>query len=222
MENLARKSLLLFSFFLILICSLTAAQANNLTYQAAADGSPPAKSQKIIHGELKDGSDSSPPVKIQDRIKKTPSSIIAADFDRDRNIDLAATAEEYASVAILLGRGDGTFNEAVYYPVGNEPSSIISADFNRDGRADLAITNEDSGTVSVLLGRGNGTFNEALHYPVGNEPSSIISADFNRDGRVDLAVANEDSGMVSIILGRGDGTFDSPKNHDSDFRPHKP
>ena len=59
-----------------------------------------------------------------------------------------------ATVSVLLGNGDGTFqNQDV--TVGH-PS--MAGDFNGDGRTDLAVANVDD--VSVLLGDGDGAFQD--------------------------------------------------------------
>ena len=52
----------------------------------------------------------------------------------------------------LLGKGDGSFQLPVSYPVGTNPLGIAVGDFNRDGRADLAIADAGGG-VSILLGQ---------------------------------------------------------------------
>ena len=61
-------------------------------------------------------------------------------------------------VSVLLGNGDGTFQNQVTYAVGSGPDGIVAGDFNGDGRTDLAVANRNSNDVSVLLGNGDGTF----------------------------------------------------------------
>ncbi len=61
------------------------------------------------------------------------------------------------SVAILRGRGDGTFESAGYFGVGHSPRSLAVSDVDQDDLPDLVVANGD-GTVSVLLGLGDGTF----------------------------------------------------------------
>ncbi|WP_257128602.1 FG-GAP repeat domain-containing protein [Bacillus wiedmannii] len=55
------------------------------------------------------------------------------------------------NVSILLGNGDGTFQAAVNFEVGQSPEVIIAADFNNDGAIDIAVPNYESNNVSVLL-----------------------------------------------------------------------
>jgi hypothetical protein len=104
------------------------------------------------------------------------------------------------NVAILIGKGDGTFNAAVTYSVGLSPQDISADDFNGDGRLDLAVVNVSDWSLCILPGNGNGTFNAGVYYHVENTPWSIAAGDFNRDGAVDLAVTDLDSSSVSILL----------------------
>src|SRR5262245_11130657 len=60
-------------------------------------------------------------------------SAVIADLNGDGKPDLAAVDYYVASVSILLGNGDGTFQTHQDYGVGNSPNSIAAADFNADG-----------------------------------------------------------------------------------------
>jgi hypothetical protein len=61
--------------------------------------------------------------------------VTVADFNGDNLLDVASG--NYASVSVLLGRGNGTFNTATNYWVGG--ARVASGDFNKDGMPDLAI-----------------------------------------------------------------------------------
>ena len=139
-----------------------------------------------------------------------PGSIVAADFNGDGKLDLAA-ADGFGSnnVSILMGNGDGTFQSQVQYATGLSPNSIAVADFNNDGKLDLAVADDDpaANSVSILLGNGDGTFRTHVDYPTGVGPASVTTGDFNGDGKLDLAAADPGSNTVSILLGNGDGTF---------------
>ncbi|MCZ2343244.1 MAG: FG-GAP-like repeat-containing protein, partial [Bacteroidales bacterium] len=140
------------------------------------------------------------------------------DFNEDGHTDLV-TANFYSdSVGILLGYGDGTFQNAVTYPSdGSNPSSVSVGDFNGDGYADLVTANVNSSTVGVLLGNGNGTFQNAVTYPSGgSNPRSVSVGDFNEDGHTDLVTVNSYSNSVSVLLGNGDGTFQNAVTYPSD------
>ncbi len=140
-----------------------------------------------------------------------PIAIVAGDFNGDGCTDLAVVNEgtypNYSgSVSILLGNGDGTFQDRVTYAVGTDPIAIVAGDFG-NGHTDLAVVNELDDDVSILLGNGDGTFQDGGTYAVGSYPDAIVAGYFTGDGRIDLAVANYRSGDVSILLGNGDGTF---------------
>jgi hypothetical protein len=141
---------------------------------------------------------------------KGPDSVAIGDFNGDGKLDLALSDYNIArgnSIAVLLGKGDGTFRKYVSYPTGSAPEYVATADLNGDGILDLVTANELGNTVSVLLGKGDGTFQTKVDYAVGKNPITLAIADLNRDGKPDLAVVNLSSNSLSVLLGKGDGTF---------------
>jgi sugar lactone lactonase YvrE len=136
--------------------------------------------------------------------------LIAADFNGDGKIDLAA-AGDYISqggVTILSGNGDGTFNGPVStLQPGLDFNLVATGDFNGDGIPDLVAPQYfDPGGASVFLGKGDGTFTTVTTTLATERfATSIVVGDFNQDGRLDLAFGY--SSGVGIYLGNGDGTF---------------
>src|SRR5207245_7380283 len=64
------------------------------------------------------------------------------DFNEDGNIDIVATVTlngSGGSIALLLGKGDGTFRRAKYINTENSPLSIAVADLNGDHHLDLWV-----------------------------------------------------------------------------------
>ena len=143
--------------------------------------------------------------------------VLAADFNGDGITDLAVsviTNDPTGSIAILLGKGDGTFGAAKPFPAGPTPIVQAAVDMNGDGKLDLVVANPSSsgtspGTVSVLNGNGDGTFGAPVSYTAGVEPISAIAADLNGDGRPDLAVIDNGNAIdrLLVLLGQPNGTL---------------
>jgi hypothetical protein len=143
------------------------------------------------------------------------SSVIVVDFNLDGIPDLAVAngGEDHsgADVAVLLGKGDGTFGSAIATLAGYSPEQLIAADFNGDGKPDLAVGAfglDDNGTVTILLGNGDGTFQPPTYYSVGRF-LGLAGGDVNHDGHIDLVVCNYN--VTTILLGTGEGTFTEGK-----------
>ena len=157
-----------------------------------------------------------------------PTSVAVADVNGDGHPDLVVTftCQSYGNcpdgfgpggVSVLLGNGDGTFQEqgVPYNSGGIGATSVAIADVNGDSYPDLVVTNwcihpnckgGGNGSVAVLLGYGDGTFQAPVSYGVGGhgrsytEPYSFAIADVNGDGRADIVTANAYSGTVGVLL----------------------
>lgn len=133
--------------------------------------------------------------------------VVVGDFNGDGIPDIAATTGP--SVAVLLGKGDGTFQPQLSSAATGQ--SLTAGDFNGDGKLDIALAS--SASVLVALGKGDGTFSPATSYPVSVTATSIATADFNGDGHLDLVASGAFVGSsgTSVLLGNGNGTFQTPQ-----------
>ncbi len=150
------------------------------------------------------------------------NSVAVADVNGDGKPDIVVANYGSATVGVLLGNGDGTFQAAVTYDTGKfGADSVAIADVNGDGKPDLLVADAcypycGPGAVSVLLGNGDGTFQPAVNYDSGGYyASSVAVADVNGDGKPDLLVTNWDSNNVGVLLGNGDGTFQTAVSYSS-------
>ena len=135
--------------------------------------------------------------------------IVVADFNHDGKLDLAVTVQDTLLsfpdyVAVLLGNGDGTFQEpSSRYPTGGvNASDLVFGDFNGDGNLDFAVPTTQTKTVSILLGNGDGTFQAPSDYSAGFSPFGLAVGDFNHDGLPDIGFTQY-LGQVNIMLNTG-------------------
>jgi hypothetical protein len=170
------------------------------------------------------------------------SRVAVADLNGDGKLDLAVATTGSGCgggcpkglVAVLLGKGDGTFKKAKTYNTGGFDAIgwVAIADVNGDKKPDLLVANycatecsypPAEGSVSVLLGKGDGTFRAARTYLSGGDgAASVAVADLNKDGKPDLLVANcgplacgpgSPGGNVGVLIGNGNGTFKPVVNY---------
>ncbi len=141
-----------------------------------------------------------------------PAQLVVADFNGDGNPDWVAGSSSQMYLTVVLGNGNGTFQDAVNYTVGTTPA-VALGDFNKDGILDLVTVNPNSSNISVLLGKGDGTFQPAINTAVPGAFFGIAVADFNNDGNLDVVVGSSVGSVprnVIVLLGKGDGTFAAP------------
>ena len=88
-----------------------------------------------------------------------PGLLSVGDFNGDGKLDLAVADADSAQgyIAILLGNGDGTFQNPIDYSLSfGGTESLAVGDFNRDGKLDLVLSDWDNTASNVYVGLGNG------------------------------------------------------------------
>jgi hypothetical protein len=140
-----------------------------------------------------------------------------ADFDGDDLDDYAYPRGNIDTVEVQLSNGDGSFDLADSFSVGDDPQAVTAGDVSGDGVPDLVVANTESNDTSVLLGNGDGTFGTEQRYWLGVPPDEfldpwyIVIDDLDADGLQDLVVANWFSAYptpsLSLLYGTGGGQF---------------
>ena len=143
-------------------------------------------------------------------VGRVPYGVEIADFNRDRNPDLAIANQFDNFVSILVGDGTGRFQPAATSPivVGAGPSWLVAADFGGDRNVDIAVA-VSSGTIRILLGNGAGDFADAPGSPIAvpDTPHNLRAADFDGDGELDLGVDLLRTDSFAVFVGDGEGVF---------------
>ena len=133
------------------------------------------------------------------------------DVDGDGHLDLLHYDALEPGVEVLLGAGDGSFEDPLWSPlaVGVFGDTARVADVNGDGHRDLIYRGNDlNGVLRIAYGTGPGQFGAIEELPLPTMPVTVEVADANGDGIVDLFL-----GLSSVsqswftLLGNGDGTF---------------
>lgn len=137
-----------------------------------------------------------------------------ADFNEDGKIDLAGPSNGN-TVALVLGKGDGTF--ITFTTVSSETqdndfsaAAFTTGDLRNDGKNDFVLFGQGGGfqlgEVVSVLGNGNGTFQPAVLSGAGSQTYGGTLGDFNNDGIPDVVTLNYNQ-EIGVGPGKGDGTF---------------
>jgi hypothetical protein len=127
-----------------------------------------------------------------------------ADVNGDGKLDLVISGEQ---LLVMLGNGNGTFQNAIPGPEVNNSTQAIIRDFDGDGKPDFVAGTYEG--IVFLKGNGNGTFqNPVYSIPIIQFCCEFTAEDVNGDGKLDL-VSNEYQDVFAM-LGNGDGTFQPP------------
>lgn len=132
------------------------------------------------------------------------TAVATGDLDGDAKADLVTvfTSNGAATLAVLLGRGDGTFQPALTTPLkGFDPAALAIADFDGDKKPDVALLYR-SGTLGLFAGTGKGGTQPEVGFAVtaAMGGSSLLALDLNGDAKPDVAAADYFKGQVVVLL----------------------
>ena len=146
------------------------------------------------------------------------------DFNRDGRADLVIQAQDPSNpartpdfpLAVLPGRGDGTFGSPTYrrpVPSLYQFMEAAVADVNGDGKPGVVASQgldlkaDPAASVAVLSGDGNGTFQLPVELPNGLSAAAypgaqmhILVADLSGDGKPDVISWRQPIGFVGKQL----------------------
>ncbi|MBS1820837.1 MAG: VCBS repeat-containing protein [Acidobacteria bacterium] len=144
----------------------------------------------------------------------TANSILLADLNNDKKLDAVITCNE-GIVAVLAGKGDGTFATATTYAVASA-ARAVAADLNADGNPDLVIamsTGNTTATFAILLNAGTTgqiAFAAPKVYGGSYGSTQLMIGDLNNDGKPDIVAGGDPSVIqgrqAQVFYGNGDGT----------------
>ncbi len=142
-----------------------------------------------------------------------PLSVIAADVDRDGDLDLVAGDGIATKLIIHFQTSPGQFD--VFPSSIDVPNltggQVTAADLDADGHVDLAAI-LNTGELALYFQTSPGSFDpepSVLESPALNGPISATAADLDQDGDLDLVSANVGSGNLTIFSQTSPGIFDA-------------
>jgi hypothetical protein len=130
--------------------------------------------------------------------------IVAADFDRDGHIDLAAPHRDRGQSFVAYNDGKGGFTRVVPFGPPNIGAGPAAAgDLNRDGWPDLVVGDDVMGIV-IFFNNGRGALGPPRQVNLREvlAVNALAVADVNRDGSVDIL-----AGYSSVAPARAPGSI---------------
>ena len=137
-------------------------------------------------------------------INDRPGAIVAGDFNRDGNLDLAVLMEDTGQVWIYTGNGNGTFEHTFSIPVGAEATGLSVVPGNGPGLFNLLVGN-GYGDVLILEGRGDGTFQIQ-----GNRVSISVVPNLLGQGQAGVLVGDQQNDRVTVQAPSANGSQYAP------------
>jgi hypothetical protein len=148
----------------------------------------------------------------------SPDSLVTGDFVKGSHVADIAVLQNFpqgngdSRLAILIGRGDGTFKPALTYPTvfANGAGPMVVGDFTGNGIDDIIVFSKNEAKGEIFLGKGDGTFQPGTEFTTGENTYAAEAVDLNGNGILDLITTGTNGGAVYVQMGNGDGIFGPP------------
>lgn len=143
---------------------------------------------------------------------ESATTITAADFDRDRVIDLMVPHRDGGQSYVYLNDGNADFSNVKRIPFGPPNAAIRmaeAADLDGDSLLDMVVIDQRRG-VSVYIGHSDSTFSPggAIGDP-SIVPYALAVGDLNLDGTIDIVVGHVEAAST-VYFNDGSGRHFTP------------
>jgi len=128
----------------------------------------------------------------------TASAVAVSDFNNDGINDVVQLNAPLATLNVMLGNGDGTFQAPISSPAGGSGMRMAIGDFNHDGIKDIVTCQGYS--LALELGNGDGSFRSGGFIYVGAYANDVQAGDVNHDGFDDIATASFSYGGTTQLF----------------------
>ncbi len=155
-----------------------------------------------------------------------PRDVAVADFDGDKESDLAVAMYATGELTLWKGDGSGAFSEAARLPTrGHLPTKARICDVNQDGLPDIVVAHshtEDS--LVIFYGDGPFSFSVSQEIMLGtdrgvleHEIRDMVAEDLTGDGKPDFGVACYASGKVIVLINVSSDTSKQQRFHREEY-----
>src|SRR5260370_26403604 len=102
-------------------------------------------------------------------------------MNHDQKLDVGAAGPN-GDIAVLPGKGDGTFGAARTFASGGLINAFAEGDFNGDGVPDIALLSSQSPKVYLLVGTLDGAFAAPVSVALPGMAKTLVAGGVFGDG----------------------------------------